>query len=93
MKHLKRYARIFRKQPRRTDQRGAVVMAEGLFWSVIGEFTTPGYGHTPAFIASDIALVYEDGAVSSSMVDNLSATFVAHLELLVSQAIDGREAA
>lgn len=93
MKHLRRYARIFRKQSVRADQRTAVVMAEGLFWSVVGEFTTPGYGHTPAFQAADIAIVFEDGSVSSSMVDNLSADFIAHLELLATYSLENREAA
>ena len=90
---LRRIERPYRKQAVRADQRTAVVLAEGLFWSVVGEFTTPELGLTPAFIASDIALVFEDGHVSSSMVDNLAAAFIAHLELLASYALDSREAA
>lgn len=93
MKNLKRYARIFRRQPVRKDQRAAVVLAEGLFWSVVGEFTTPGYGHTPAFQASDIAIVFEDGSVTSSLIDSLATDFVAHLEQLAAISLDSREAA
>lgn len=93
MKHLKRYARIHRKQAVRADQRTAVVLAEGLFWSVVGEFSTPGYGHTPAFQASDIAIVFEDGSVTSSLIDSLAADFVSHLEELAAYSLDSREAA
>ncbi|GAA7771991.1 hypothetical protein HpMS107_60500 [Helicobacter pylori] len=93
MQHLKRIPRTFRKQAVRADQRTAVVLSEGLFWSVVGEFTTPAPGLTPAFIASDIALVFEDGNVSSSLIDSLAAEFIAHLELLASYSLDSREAA
>lgn len=80
------YAKV--RLPReRTDQKRALVEAAGLFWSVTGELTTPPLGTTPAFIASDIRLVHEDGSVSDAMLDYLDASFLTHLELQAAEDI------
>lgn len=80
MQRLATYARVFRQPPKRADQQHAVVTIAGLFWSVTGEFTTPAPGRTPAFIASDIRLVNDDGSETADMLDLLADAFVALIE-------------
>lgn len=79
MATLRTSAKIVRPSPLR-DQVSTVLSAAGLFWSVTGEFTTPGLGQAPRFQATDIRLINTDGSETSDMQDNLHADFVAHLE-------------
>ncbi|AMR77642.1 hypothetical protein [Cupriavidus nantongensis] len=55
-------------------------MTAGLFWSVTGEFSTPGIGQTPMFEASDIRLINDDGSESAPMQDIFSKAFIEQLE-------------
>lgn len=73
------YARIFRA-PARADETRTVVQCAGLFWSITGEFTTPALGRTPAFTATDVRLVNDDGSESADMLDMLASAFVAQLQ-------------
>ncbi|WP_454056064.1 hypothetical protein [Cupriavidus sp. Marseille-Q8015] len=87
------YAKMFQRREL-ADEKRALVEAAGLFWSVTGELTTPAIGRTPAFIASDIRLVHDDGSVSDAMLDHLHADFVAHLEQQAAEDIaESRRAA
>lgn len=80
MSRLAYYAKL--RQPRpRADQQRALVTAAGLFWLITGDLTTPAIGRTPAFIATDVRLVFEDSSVSDAMLDNLDPAFIAKLEL------------
>ncbi|MCY0856008.1 hypothetical protein [Cupriavidus sp. D39] len=74
MPSLSTYARVFRQPRLRTDQVQAVVTAAGLFWSVTGEFTTPGLGQAPRFQATDVRLVNADGSETTEMLDDLPPT-------------------
>jgi hypothetical protein len=86
MPRLAYYAKL--RQPlQRADQQRALVTAAGLFWLITGYLTTPPIGTTPAFTASDVRLVYEDGSVSDAMLENLDASFIAKLELEAAEDI------
>lgn len=74
------YARIFRRPVVRADQAREVVLADGLFWAVVGEFTTPAPGHAPAFIAADIRQLMVDGSETVDMLDKLAPDYVRLLE-------------
>jgi len=76
---LAHYARVFLPRER-TDERRVLVMSGGVYWLLTGDYTTPGLGRTPAFIATDIRLVLADSGVSDEMLANLDATFIQHLE-------------
>ncbi|WP_434033683.1 hypothetical protein [Cupriavidus sp. a3] len=76
------YAKICRRPVVRADQERAVVTADGLYWAVIGEFTTPTPGRTPAFVAHDIRQLMVDGSETIDMIDNLAPAYVRHLEAL-----------
>ncbi|MCY1312719.1 hypothetical protein D9M69_361910 [compost metagenome] len=65
----------------------ALVLAAGLHWSVIGEFTSPPSGSTPAFIASDVRLVNDDGSETADMLHHLAPVFVAQLEQQVIESL------
>ncbi|MGE8453993.1 MAG: hypothetical protein ACN6OP_25960, partial [Pseudomonadales bacterium] len=52
----------------RADAVRNIVILAGLYWSVGGNFTTPAPGRTPAFIATDIRLVNDDGSESTPML-------------------------
>ncbi|GAB7543444.1 hypothetical protein [Cupriavidus sp. 8B] len=88
MPSLSTYARVFRQPRLPTDQVQAVVTAAGLFWSVTGEFTTPGLGQAPRFQATDVRLVNADGSETTEMLDDLHPDFIAHLE---EQAVESLE--
>ncbi|WP_434033564.1 hypothetical protein [Cupriavidus sp. a3] len=81
------YAKILRRPVVRVDQERAVVPADGLYWAVIGEFTTPAPGRTPAFIAHDIRQLMVDGSETVDMIDNLAPAYVQHLEALASDEL------
>ena len=88
-------AKVFRRQPARADQQRAVVHTAGLFWSVTGEFTSPAPGRTPAFLASDIRLVNDDGSETDDMLDLLADAFVSQIEEQAAESLreDRRAAA
>lgn len=76
---LAHYARVFLPRER-TDERRVLVMSGGVYWLLTGEYTTPGLGRTPAFIATDIRLLLDKNGVSEGMLENLDASFIEHLE-------------
>lgn len=80
MTTLNTSTQVSRRPRLRADEAQAVVTAAGLFWSVTGEITTPGLGHAPKFVASDVRLINADGSETTEMLDNLHPAFVAHLE-------------
>ncbi|AOZ06732.1 hypothetical protein [Cupriavidus malaysiensis] len=66
----------------RADEQSAVVMTAGEWWSVIGEFTTPGPGQAPAFVAASIRMVNADGSQGPELIDFFTAMSVAEFERL-----------
>ncbi|NSX14031.1 hypothetical protein HTY52_08095 [Cupriavidus taiwanensis] len=95
MPSLATYAKVIRRQPPQADQQRAVVLTAGLFWSVTGEFSTPAPGCSPAFIASDIRLVNDDGSETADMLDLLADAFVSQIEEQAAESVmeDRRAAA
>lgn len=66
----------------RADENFALVYIGEEFWSVIGEFTTPGPGQAPAFVAASIRMVNADGSQGPELIDFFSAMSVAEFERL-----------
>jgi len=73
-------ARVFRPRALSADQVRTVVSTPNFLWSITGEFTTPGPGAAPRFMATDVRMVNDDGSETANVLDLFDAHFMAHLE-------------
>jgi len=75
----------------RADEQAALVLTAGEWWSVIGEFTTPGPGQEPAFVAASIREIRDNSTQGPELIDFFSAASIAEFErLAVEFLVEGR---